>query len=117
MEIRDASDDSLIATLLNTTYNFLADVEVSYATLNSGTNPTWDTTGNIGNFYFKITLSHVDLEGDTEDTEYFYIRDIVKPDTPNDVRINYAPSIPIEIQTRRTDPLPETPILLRTSKL
>lgn len=70
MEIRFASDNSLIATLLDTTYDFTSDVEVSYATLNGGSNPTW-TTENIGEYYFKILLSQGDLVGDVEDREYF----------------------------------------------
>lgn len=72
MEIRKASDDSIVAILLDTTYDFLADVEVSYETLNGGSNPTWDTAANIDEFYFRILLSHTDLEGDKEDKEYFY---------------------------------------------
>lgn len=72
MEIRRTSDDFIMKTLLNTTYDFVTDVEVSYETLNGGSNPTWSTAANIGEFYFKILLSHIDLEGDKEDRESFY---------------------------------------------
>jgi len=83
MELRLASDDSLIVVLRSTTYDFIADTEVSYATLNGGSNPIWDTTGHGGappdgtEYYFKITLSHAGLSGDLEDREYFNVLNIV----------------------------------------
>lgn len=83
MEIRLATDNSLIATLLDTTYNFVAGIEVSFATLNGGTNPIWDTTGqgsvppNGTEYYFLLTLSHANLSGDLTREQYFNVLTIV----------------------------------------
>lgn len=70
VEIR-TSAGVLIATLVDTTYNFTTS-EVLLNTINGGVDPTWTITA-VEEYYLRLYLTNALLIGNKEDKEYFTV--------------------------------------------
>ena len=69
--VRKVSDDSLIATLLDTTYDFSTpDVYVSWATLNGGSAPSWSVSSEA-EFYVRVHVTHSAFGSTIASTQQF----------------------------------------------